>query len=507
MTTNELAIDSGILQYAPKGAFYEGANEQFDHVIQMWNDLFNYDRTLFCLTTLLNGTGFSKGAMSHMLLSNPVSSTNLPALKGLTLDYESKVILYNLSKERIPRALKNLLMLTGTEGFDRVNNARSRKIILEFIFNRDSRELDGLAINYKSKLKKLVRHALGKQDVGNILAGDSKLFTKWIGRYNPKAYPVFCHFFDREPIRVVSLSTYYPKIDQYWSLRTAAQTKDVNLFRKYMKGMPQRTVMGFRNTYKVPVEISEIYEKAKASNREMIQLESAAKRSGAKSFKVNYGKQSLYDLWKAFYHKLLTGESDNMDEIEEAITKKSDTINRIDIGDCVIIIDASRSMAGSDQRPLHPFLTSLCLVATLENVKDVFYVGGKVVQAPTKSKANILIPRNATGLWKGLVDAVMTGVNNIVVISDGYENEIKGMFEHTYNHFKSEGHDFKLLHLNPVFAADANRGTARQLVADVNPMPLMDYKFFETEIIFNRMLENREMVKTLLIQKYQKLIG
>lgn len=510
MAKESLNIDSGILQYAPKGAFYEEADQQFNRVFQMWSDLFNYDRSLFCLTTLLGGTGFSKGAMSHMLLGNPVTPTTLPALEGLPVDYESNVILYNLARERTPRALKNLLMLSGEEGFNRVNNARTRKLILDFIFNRDVRELDGLAINYKGKLKKLVRHALGKQDVYNILngieTGSGNLFMKWIGRYNEKALPVFMHLFDKEPVRQ-GLSTFYPKIDQYWSLRKAAQTGNVQDFMKYMKGMPQRTVVGFRNTYKVPIELSSIYEKAKVSDREAIQMETAAKRSGAKNFTVNYMKQGLYDLWKAFYHKLLTGDSDNMDDIEAAIVDKSEKAAKFDIGECVVIIDASRSMVGSDQRPLHPFLTSLCLIASLDNVKDVFYVGGKVVKAPTKSEANVLIPHNATGLWRGLVDAVMTGVKNIVVVSDGYENEVKGMFEHTYNHFKNAGYDFNLLHLNPVFAADAKRGTARKLAADVEPMPLADHKFFETELIFNRMIENRDMVKKLLVQKYQKLIG
>lgn len=508
MTTNELKIDSGILQYAPKGAFYEEANEQFKQVSQMWSDLFNYDRTLFCLSTLLAGTGFSKGAMTHMLLGNPISPEDtLPAIQGLTFDFESKVILYNLAKERIPRALKNLLMLTGAEGFNRVNNSRTRKIILEFIFKRDSQELDALSINYKSKLKKLVRHALGKQDVYKILNGDTKLFKKWIARYNRQASPVFCHLFDKEPHRGEGLSTYYPKIDKYWSLRKAAQTGSIDDFRKYMKGMPQRTVMGFRNTYKVPIELSEIYETAKTSQREKIQLESAAKKSGATTFKVNYKKQELYDLWKAFYHKLMTGDSDNMDDIEDAIIEVSEKQNRIDIGECVIIIDASKSMEGSKERPMHPFLTALCLASSIENVKNVFYIGGKAIETPTKSKNVVLVPYNSTALWKGLVDAVMTNIKNIIIISDGYENEVKGMFEHTYNHFKSVGQDFNLLHLNPVFAADASQGTARKLAADVEPMPLADHKFFETQIIFNRMLENRDMVKALLVQKYQKLIG
>jgi hypothetical protein len=506
MDLNKIKIDSGILQYVPKGAYYEDKDEQFNHVIQMWSDLFNYDRTLFCLVSLLNGTGFSKGAMAHILLGNPVESRNLPTIEGLSFDYESKVILYNLYKERMPRALKNLLMLTGTEGFNRVNNAKTRKVILSYIFNRDSSELDSIAVNYKGKLKVLVRHALGKQDLLKILNGDMKLFSKWIGRYNMESYPVFRHIFDKEPYRK-GLSTYFPKIDQYWSLRMAAQSKDVTEFRKYMKGMPQRTVMGFRNTYKVPIELSEVYETSKMTDREKIQLESAAKKSGSKTFKVDYKKQDLYDLWKAFYHKLIECESDNIDEIEEAILEVSNKQKRINIGDCVIIIDASRSMIGSEERPLHPFLTSLCLVSSFDNIKDVFYIGGKVIKSPGKSKANVLIPCGSTDIWEGLADAVNTGIENIVVVSDGYENEIKGMFEHTYNHFKSEGIPINLLHLNPVFSADAKKGTTRSLVSGIEPMPLEDHRYLETEIIFRRMLQNHDLVKTLLVQKYKELIG
>ena len=509
MATREVTkIDSGILQYVPKGAFYEGADEQFNRVSQMWEQLFSFDRTLFCLMTLLGGTGFSKGAMSHMLLNNPVKSGNLPVPEGLSFDYESRVILYNLYKESVPRALKNLLMLTGAEGFHPVNNARTRKLILEYIFNRSNHELDSLAINFKGKLKTLVRHALGKQDIAKILNGNVDLFFKWIGRYNSKAMPVVYHIFDRQfPITTDTVLAYYPLIEQYWKLRNAAKNQDVDEFRKLMKGMPQRTVMGFRNTYQLSIDISEIYDKAKTSDRESLQMESAAKRSGSKTFKVDYSKQQLYDLWKAFYHKVSENDSDNIDEIEKQINIKSEKLQKIDIGDCAVVIDASRSMYGSDQRPMHPFITALCVISSLQNIKDIFYVGGKIVQPPTKSAVNVLFPANSTPLWRGLLDAAKTNAKNIVVISDGYENEVKGMFEHSYNHLKNVGHKFNLVHINPVFAADAKTGSVRRLIKDVDPMPLADHKYLETEIIFKQMIENREMVKQLLVNKYKKLIS
>ena len=509
MTEKLPKIDSGMLQFAPKGAFYEEADQQFQRVFQMWTELFSFDRTLFCLTSLLGGTGFAKGSMSHMLLANPQSPDSKALVpEGMAFDYENKVINYNLSKERIPRALKNLMMLAGGEGFVRVNNARARKIILEYIFNRSPKEIEGLAINYKSKLKKLVRHALGKQETHNILNGDDKLFMKRIGRYNAQALPVVYHIFDKEPNREGQVSVRYAKIEQYWALRKAAQDGNVDQFRKLMKGMPNRTVMGFRNTYKVPIDKSEIYEVAKMGDREALQMESAVKRSGAKAPKeINYKNQDIYDLWKAFYFKLLSGDPDNIDKVMEGIEHQSSIADRMNIGECVVIIDASRSMFGSEERKLHPFLTSLSILSVLDNVKDVIYVGGKRVTAPTKDPLSVIVPYNQTDLWRGLTEAVMTGAPNIICISDGYENTVKGMFEHTYNHFKESGFDFNLIHLNPVFSADAKTGSSRRLTKDTKPLPVSSYKFLETQLIFDRMIESREVVKQLLVNKYQKLLG
>jgi len=502
--TDQLQLDSGMLQYVPKGAYYEDADEQFNQVMRMWQELFTHDRTLFCLTSLLGGTGFSKGAMTHMLLSNPQSIIGTELVpEGLSFDYESKVIRYNLAKERTPRALKNLLMLAGGEKHDRVNNSRTRRIILEYIFNRDHVALDNLAINYKGKLKKLIRHALGKQDLHKILCGDMKLFDKWIGRYHGNAFPVMCYLFDRE-VPKDQVQAYFVKIDQVLKLKAAAQSGDVDEFIKHMKGLPRLTVMGYRNTYKIPVDLDEVFKKSKVSGRQALQMEAAAKRQGVK-LEVNYKNQDIYDLWKALYFKLQSGDLENSDKIVDAIGHQSEKKDKIDIGEAAVVIDASKSMQGSDKRPMHPFLTSLSILSILDNIKSVHYVGGKNVQVDEALSA--VIPSGGSDLWKGLIEAVLTGAKKILVISDGYENSPKGMFEHVYKHFKNSGYEFELLHINPVFSADAQQGSVRRLTEDTKPLPVSSYKYLETEIIFNRMIENQDMVKKLLIGKYTKLIG
>lgn len=505
-------IDSGILQFTPKGAYYEGKDEQFNAVNKMWFDLFHYDRTLFGLLLVLNGTGFSKGAMTRILLANPQEDIHLPGMEkydskvpaeldGLPATFENEVIRYSLYKEKTPRALKNLLMLAGGENQPRVNNSRTRKLILEYIFNRDNKSLEYLAVNYKGKLQKLIKHALGKQDLTKLLGGNDFVFRKNIGRYNKNAFPVVLHIFNR--YELAEKRIYFPMLDEYDALKQAAMIGDVDEFRNHMKALPIRTAMGMRNLYKVPIKKSELYEKTKLSTKDTIQMQAASKRTGAKKVQINYKKQDIYDLFKFLYFKVRDGEMDDMEELLKAIEDVQKSIPKIDIGKCVVIMDASHSMTGSEERPLHPLLTGLSIISTLDNIADVIYVGGRQVDV---LGASLPIPYNSTDLWKGLIKAVKTGIENIIVISDGYENTVKGMFEHVYDHFKKSGFEFQLTHINPVFAASSSNGTGRKLVEDVKPMPVGDYKFLETEVIFSKLIENKDMVKKLLINKYRNLL-
>ena len=505
-------LDSGMLQYVPKGAYYEEKDEQFTAVKRMWDGLFDYDRALFALTSILNGTGFSKGAMTHKLLSNPVAPQTGKELvpDGLDSDFERKVIAYNLQKladKQMARAIRNLLMLTGGELHSRVNNSRTRKVILSFIFDRDYKELDALAVNFKTKLSKLVRHALGKQDLFKILNGDMILFRKKIGRYNALTYPVICHLFNKIPVASGALRADFPKIDDYWMAKSCAAVGNIKEFTKLIPKLPWRVAMGFRNSFKLDIPKATIMGESKMSNKEELTTQAAVKRSGAKARKVNYKAQDLYDLWKALYFKMATDETDDLDKISEAIDDKTQKMAKLNLGDkCAVVLDASHSMFGSDERPMHPFLTGLCVIGAIDNVQDVFIVGGKWKTFEDTTK-RVVFPANASPLWKGLVDAVVSGADNIVVISDGYENAIKGMFEHVYKHFKDTGHEFNVIHINPVFSAGSSSGSSRMLAADVAPMPVGDYKYLETEFIFNQMIENTEAVKQVLIHKYQALIG
>lgn len=286
-------------------------------------------------------------------------------------------------------------------------------------------------------------------------------------------------------------------------LQKAAMKKDTAKFKTLMKGLPLKTVMGFRNFYKLDVDLSDLYEKAQMSQAEKIQTQAASKKAGTK-VEVDYAKSDLYSLLKILYQKHMSKDKTDIKKIFAAIDEQGSKIKKFDIGGKTnVIIDFSRSMAGASDSLLRPVLTSL--VASIHfNRNRVIPVGGSI--APFDEKNFIIMPSGATTLWKALAEAAKDDPDNIIVFSDGFENSPKGAFDHLHKHLKKK-YKYNLIHFNPVMSATSKSGSVRKLTEDVAPMPLADPKFVETEIIFNRLLAAPDMVKKLLVNKYQQLLG
>jgi len=483
-------FESSLLQFVPKGSFYNEQDEQLKSIEKVWDDFFNYDRDIFALSMLLDGTAYSKGRMIEKLLSNPIKKDKAIVSDSSYSSYEKEIIKYNLKNESMARSIKNLLMLKRVK----INNSRTRNIVLGFIFNRDIKELEGLAISFKKKLADLVRHVLGKQNLYKVFNGGDEVIK------NSNYIEVIHFLFNKKYEYKLN------KFNLYNDLREAAKEKDVGRFLELAKKkmLPRTTLLGFRNTYKLDVDLKDIFETGKMSKKEKIQQVSAAKKSGA-DIKVDYFKQELYDLWKLFYVKLMEKDVDEMTKLSEAIENKSVKKLDIELGSTVVIFDVSKSMEGSDKRKWHPFLTGVSLISVLNNIKKVLFSGGVLVNTGCEKIPKTVIPSGATKLWKLLYDASLLEPETVLVISDGYENSIKGSFEHVYKELRKRGCDFNLIHINPVYASEVN--SVRRLVSDVKPMMIENYKFLKTNLLFEMIMKNKKLAKKMLLKYYQLKIG
>jgi len=334
--------------------------------------------------------------------------------------------------------------------------------------------------------------------------GHNKTFRKFIGRWNPDAYPAVLHIFNKLDPRAAADLTNFPKIAVYQELREAAQSRNATKFQKVAekKVLPEETLMGFRNMYKVPIEQKKVLETGTMSERKKLQMQSTAKRTGTK-VSVDYTKQELYDLWKLFYHKILQDDKDDIKKVSDAIAAQSMNASKLDFGETVVIMDCSYSMVGSEKRKLHPILTALSIVPMISNVKKVIPVGGEFIHEDVSGQ-DVVIPFGGTELWKALVEAVSLMPDTVILISDMYENCIKGMFQHIYDALKQE-HEFHLVQINPVFAAEVEG--VRKVVEDAPLLAVENPKYFKTSYIFGLLSTHRGQVKDLLVREYVGLMA
>ncbi len=516
-------IDPAILSFVPRSTYYLSLEENLASIEKQWSELFAFDRELFALLTLLPSSNYSKSRMIHYLLSNSINAidkgNNYPTvLSFINPDIESKIILYNLRNMPMSAALRALLMLSGKDyggnKLDRVNNTRARKIILNYIFDRTDSSLEVMVVKNKAKIAHLFKHVFGK-DLHKILTL-SKGHKKVLGKYcrdlstgslfdlNTFLSVVF-FVFNNESFIFNNDFANSKTVKLYKRLRELSKKGDVDKFTDILNTgvLPYETVLGFRNFYKLDVELKAIHDKGKKSEKTKFRTLESSKRHGAEKVEVDFKKQSLKDLYKYVYLKQKDEGSlsgDDFSEIANIINEKldKDTKFNIDLGKTVVIVDVSDSMRGHETRPYHPIITALLTANKFDY--DVLMLSGGDYSGQLLAE-----PKGNTELWTALVDSAEQKPDTVVVISDGYENTIDGMFEHVYNTLKGMGYEFNVVHVNPVY--DANAGGGKVLLEGTEPIAISEPEMFETNYILTQVGSDLENVKRLLINTYNKKVG
>lgn len=494
-------FDASLLQFIPKGSYYNEVSDQLTAVEKTWDRLFAYDREIFSMILTLPGTAYSKGRMIHKLLGNPQTKSYLEAMGSPRV--EEDIALYAIQHETMPRALKMLLMLSSKE-LGRRNNTRTRRLIIRYIMDRPLDSMDKMLVKFRKKIARLLIHAVGKPSLNRIIGGDWVLFYNLIGQYGLKDtnYSEMIPFlFNNSYFNGSIEGMNFPLVRVYTALRQLAQSKDP-AFLEYAKKsrLPYEVILGFRNTYKLDVFLKDILESGTKSKKQRIQMQSAAEREGAE-VAVDYDSADILDLWKMLYHKITTDDSKDGVEVIRAIGKKADEKINIDLGKVVVLVDASHSMRGSDQRSMHPFLVASALSCQFPKSVMTVFCGGE--RSPSEFYKKMVYPSGPTELWGGLISAVKLAPETIVVISDGYENVVRGAFSAVYKRLREIGFTFKLIHINPVYAAEVS--SSRRLVDDVQPMMISTPQDLVTAVMFALINSDPIKAKLMLTERYMSL--
>lgn len=437
-----------ILYLIPKSSYYNSEQEVIREGLALHDEIFRKDRELYTyLLYFTNSTYYSKSLIVEKLLGNSIfkdENKDLLDKDPFIPLIEEALILHALYNENITHALKLLLQLKNS----RINNARTQKIILRFIFDR--KNTDYIAIKYKNKIKQLLVHALGLKTVHDILENrpeGQKKFEKLIRIYNnPYDLEVFYFVFDKNYDYTSEYLQEYVKIREDFKNNTVDLTKPTKL--------PKEVLEGFNNFYQRGINITTLISMGNVSDKQKIQLQNTVIRhsNNMMELKIDLRDYSIMEIYKYLYSKLdITQEEieEGLKIVEEKAREIRESIKSeffVDLDNTAVIVDCSDSHSGSKQTKLHPFFKNMILMHVFSNDKkdNIFFVGGR------KESNGLMYPAGDSDLSTPLLQAVKKGYKNIIVLSDGFENV--GNFDKVYQQLKNIGADIKVVHFNPVFS-------------------------------------------------------
>lgn len=124
---------------------------------------------------------------------------------------------------------------------------------------------------------------------------------------------------------------------------------------------------------------------------------------------------------------------------------------------------------------------------------NVFLAGGK------KDKHGLLYPAGETDLSTPLLEAVEKGFENIIVLSDGFENV--GHFDKVYKQLKTIGHPLNVVHFNPVFSP--RNFSFKSISDDIVAFPFTSEKDIQNIMLFYLLNTDEAAFKQAMRQRIE----
>lgn len=370
--------------------------------------------------------------------------------------------LNNLGESGLPYVLRLFVSLKNAK----INNERSRKIMLGFIWGQDN--LEFYVMKYRNKIAETLRHAYGKKmtsvllsitgkaaNVGEFVVGtekEMKILNEYILRYyngDPmKAFKLMLFIFKKDA-GVTYGATEFPLLSEYQKAKT-----DITASKK----VPEEVLLGLISSVKHPQYHSmwstKIQREAtKALIRKNVTVTSVNQQVRQTKSTAKLGVEKHVDLEKAtdFLALYKTGyETRFTDEIMSAIDKLADKKKIVgffypNIG---IIVDMSNSMSGhqaeskNTPKAIADF-TARVLSKSATNSCSIEYTDGEVTD----------LASSFIGLLKA--ENPSKPFDAIFILTDGYENAYDGLTNEVINIWKAEtGRNIPMFQISPIVSAE-----------------------------------------------------
>ena len=449
-----------------RATFYNSKEEQAEATLSMHKNLYGINRGIYAASLLLDGiTDHTKmvGIQTLLGMSNPTDRDR----SLITIDKETEVIAYVLTQLPVQRMLNLYIDLKSK----RVNNSRTRRIIMLSILN--SRNLEFWAVKYRNKLKVSIEHATGKKYLSIIKSILSKQDFK-SGRliYTQKEQEimqsvVFKHVHAKPAMEVAECLAFILGCKNTYTLPILKSFVDAKTDLAKGNKLPREILEGIRSTYHKDAKTATVLEttKTQLTAKEKMKTQKNAAKHGVK-VEFSAKDQAVVDLYIHSY------ANDNMvtPDVAEALKAKAikAAVNSpLAYNKVGILIDGSASSIGNKTQHLKPIATNLAIRDLLVATSDkafIEYAGGVVTDE------GLVIPIGETNMAKQLVRLFKQEPDAIFILSDGYENAPAGRVDEIIDAVRKLGIDTPVFQISAVLAGEV--GGVKRLSKYVSVLPV-----------------------------------
>jgi hypothetical protein len=479
-------LDMSVTSFG-KATHYNSRDKQLQAEAAVHGRLFDISRDLYQILLSLPGTTDRARQIGMSALLGRKQKNGKECL--LTGNMERRVLesfVKSLPPQRMLKLFDAFRGFGNEFGAKKSNNARTRKLILRTILNSPRLEL--WTIKYRSKLQRILSHAWGRS-LGSAIGAVAAKEIRTNKEQSMLRKHVLSYLGSNcGKVEVVNLNHVLQCIAFLYGERDRI-SDDMKLLQSFINAktnisdglkLPAEIIEGIRSTYHKNVSASELLKMRADVGGIRTRYE---KRVVQKRVKEAGGRVEInpldYDAVELYIYAFEVGASS---EILEALDKKAKDAAKllpVSYDKLAIIVDASKSMEGSEEQPMRPLATALSIRDMLQRSaieSTVLYCGGF---ADTKdmpdisSNIKIVKPSYETELAQSLLDALVYEPDAVYVISDGYENSPAGRFGDVLRKVREIGIDVPVIHCNPVFASET--GSVRALcegIENVTTLPV-----------------------------------
>lgn len=478
-----------------RATHYNTREEQVAAELKAHEAMFRYDRLLYgLLLTLAGNTDRAMQLGIVRLLADRQDGRAVNLADRMLI--EERVIAHVLAALPVPRLFKMLVMLRQA----RVNNARTRRVIRTALLTQDNLELR--AVRYRSKFGEALRHVLGPKLSGILRSITAKPVETW----SDKEAAIFGREIARfAPEASADLLAAVVAFTLGWKQSPSGETDRLPpLFRQYLAArqdlklgpdLPMETLVGLRGQFHKDLPKTVVLEMASRNQKTLTRgqrmaVQSAAEKAGVE-IAFDPAQADAVKLYLYAFERGMTPEIETALETRAAEAAAGFPYRFDRVG---LLVDASRSMAGSGEQKLRPMAVACAtrdMLSRTGSESAVVYAGGR-------PDGRLVRPEGETALAEGLVAVLRQGVDIVYVVTDGYDNAPAGRFAETVGRIRDLGITIPIVQLSPVLAAES--GGLRSLLGDGTAIPVSDPKALATSMVGPLLASDPVVVTKVLVE-------